>query len=140
MSNTEAYTKGAIDLRMKNLNPSGTTVTAPTNSDPYITLKHDDDETAMYSISIKNATAGGLHGTIVLPYVNGQYPIAPETFDTLNKNGNYSLRIQRGYTDANNVTDYRISAWDDTTDTMVSLLSTDTVHIVKFTPTQALTN
>ena len=137
---TSFYTASAISARMKNLNPSGTTVIAPTNSDPYITLNHDDDETALYSISIKNATAGGLHGTIVLPYVNGQYPIAPETFDTLNKNGNYSLRIQRGYTNANNVTDYRISAWDDTTDTMVSLLSTDTVHIVKFTPTQALTN
>ena len=134
------YVQSAINARMKNLNPSGTTVIAPTNSDPYITVNHDDDETAMYSISSKTATAGGLHGTIVLPYVNGQYPIAPETFDTLNKNGNYSLRIQRGYTDANNVTDYRISAWDDTTDTMVSLLSTDTVHIVKFTPTQALTN
>lgn len=136
----KVYYANAIDLRMKNLNPSGTTVIAPTNSTPYITLNHDDDETAMYSLSVKNATAGGLHGTIVLPYVDGQYPIAPETFDTLNKNGNYSLRIQRGYTNAQNVTDYRISVWDDTTDTMVSLLSTDNIHIVKFTPTQALVN
>lgn len=130
-----------MDKRMKNLKiTGGTTVIAPTNSDPYITLNHDDDETALYSMSIKSATAGGLHGTIVLPYVNGQYSIAPETFDTLNKNRNYSLRIQRGYTNAQNVTDYRISVWDDTTDTMVSLLSTDNIHIVKFTPTQTLVN
>lgn len=135
------YTSGAIDKRMKNLKiTSGTTVIAPTNSDPYITLKHDDDETAMYSISVSNPTAGGLHGTVVLPYVNGQHVISPETFDILNKNGNCSLRIQRGTTDAQNVTQYRISVWDDTTDTMVSLLPTDSIHIVKFTPTQTLVN
>ena len=136
---SQMYTKSAIDARMKNMNPSGTTISVP-SGDKYFQINHDDDETALYSFSFKPVGVSvAFHVTFVLPMVYGNYTV--NGYDELWNDGTYSVRIAKGYTDANNVTDYRLYVWDiaNSTELTVSNLTQDT-KIVKFTPTQTLTN
>lgn len=133
------YTQNAIDLRMKNMNPTGTSISCPSGN-KYFEIKHDDDEVALYSFSF--TTAGndnvGVHVTFVLPSVYHSYSV--NEYDELWSNASYSVRIAKGSTDAQNMTDYRLYVWDITNASEVVILSPANAKIVKFTPTQALTN
>lgn len=141
MDSGACYTVSAIDGRMKNMNPAGTSISVPSGSQyKYFEIKHDDDEVSLYSFSF--TTAGndnvGVHVTFVLPSVYHSY--SANEYDELWNNGTYSVRIAKGSTDANNVTDYRLYVWDIANATEIVILTPANAKIVKFTPTQTLVN
>lgn len=139
MGTITTYSKNALDARMKNLNPSGTTITCPSGN-KYFEIKHDDDEVALYSFSFTPAGNDnvGVHVTFVLPSVYHSYSV--NEYDELWNDGSYSVRIAKGSTDVNNVTDYRLYVWDIANATEIVILTPANAKIVKFTPTQTLVN